>query len=277
MSKADSEVRLTTVQAIVRYLAAQFIEIDGKRQRLCGGGFGIFGHGNVTCLGEALYDHRDVLPLYRGQNEQGMGFCSCRLREISPSSALHVLYGISRSRHRQSLHLSSACPCEPPSGPDALRRCLCDETAGPRAPATRTFRQSCLRLERWLPGGFPLLGPDHPSSPNHPVPASSLCDHARPCRLRPPFFLALPQDIQGWAYDYPTELFDEKTHHIRRQSPDSVEVAEASALLKSASRPVIIAGGGVQYSGAVAELTDFAETHGIPVVETIAGRANPGR
>ena len=72
----ENTVRLTTAQAIIRYLNAQFIEIDGTRQRLCGGGFGIFGHGNVTCLGEALYDHKETLPLYRGQNEQGMGFAA---------------------------------------------------------------------------------------------------------------------------------------------------------------------------------------------------------
>ena len=72
----QSTVRLTTAQAIVRYLANQYINIDGQERRLCGGGFGIFGHGNVTCLGEALYDHRDALPVYRGQNEQSMGFAA---------------------------------------------------------------------------------------------------------------------------------------------------------------------------------------------------------
>ena len=72
----DETVKLTTAQAIIRYLNAQFIEINGERVRLCGGGFGIFGHGNVTCLGEALYEVRDTLPLYRGQNEQSMGFAA---------------------------------------------------------------------------------------------------------------------------------------------------------------------------------------------------------
>ena len=89
-----------------------------------------------------------------------------------------------------------------------------------------------------------------------------------------PAFIALPQDVQGWAYDYPVALFEEKTHRIRRQTPDALEIADAATALTSAKRPVIIAGGGVQYSGAVAELTDFAEAHNIPVIETIAGRAN---
>ena len=73
---SENTVRLTTAQAIIRYLDNQFVQIDGQEWRLCGGGFGIFGHGNVTCLGEALYDARDTLPLYRGQNEQSMGFAA---------------------------------------------------------------------------------------------------------------------------------------------------------------------------------------------------------
>ena len=72
----DDTIKLTTAQAIVGWLSSQFIKIDGKEERLCGGGFGIFGHGNVTCLGEALYNHKEELPLYRGQNEQSMGFAA---------------------------------------------------------------------------------------------------------------------------------------------------------------------------------------------------------
>jgi len=84
----------------------------------------------------------------------------------------------------------------------------------------------------------------------------------------------LPQDVQGWTYDYPEAFFARKVHRIRRQAPDPGEIADAAALLKSAKRPMIVAGGGVQYSRAVQELTGFAEAHQIPVVETIAGRAN---
>ena len=73
---SDDPIRLTTAQAIIRYLAARFIEIDAEEWRVCGGGFGIFGHGNVTCLGQALYGARDTLPLYRGQNEMSMGFAA---------------------------------------------------------------------------------------------------------------------------------------------------------------------------------------------------------
>lgn len=89
-----------------------------------------------------------------------------------------------------------------------------------------------------------------------------------------PAFIGLPQDTQGWTYDYPAVFFEPKLHRIRRQAPDIDEIADAVALLQTAERPMLIAGGGVQYSRAVDELTDFAETHQIPVVETIAGRAN---
>jgi 3D-(3,5/4)-trihydroxycyclohexane-1,2-dione acylhydrolase (decyclizing) len=89
-----------------------------------------------------------------------------------------------------------------------------------------------------------------------------------------PAFIGLPQDVQGWTYDFPATWFEKKVHRIRRQTPDAAEIGDAVALLKTARKPMIIAGGGVQYSRAVADLTAFAEAHRIPVVETIAGRAN---
>ena len=89
-----------------------------------------------------------------------------------------------------------------------------------------------------------------------------------------PAFLALPQDVQGWVYDYPVIFFDKKVHRIRRAGPDADEINDAAAVLKTAKKPMIIAGGGVQYSKAIAEVTSFAEKYQIPVVETIAGRAN---
>jgi 3D-(3,5/4)-trihydroxycyclohexane-1,2-dione acylhydrolase (decyclizing) len=89
-----------------------------------------------------------------------------------------------------------------------------------------------------------------------------------------PVFLGLPQDVQGWSYDFPSVFFEKKIHRIRRQTPDINEINDAVDILSSAKRPMIIAGGGVQYSKATAELKNFAEEHQIPVVETIAGRAN---
>jgi len=266
-------IRLTTAQAIVRYLAAQFIEIDGVRTRICGGGFGIFGHGNVTCLGEALYGAQDVLPLYRGQNEQGMGF----------AAAAYAKYHLRRrfmfctaSAGPGTANLLTAAALAHANRLPMLM--LCGDTF-----LTRLPDPVLQQLEHF---GNPALGLNdafkavsrywdritHPAQVIQSLPAA-LATMLDPADCGPAF-IALPQDVQGWAYDYPVELFEERVHRIRRQSPDAGEIDAAAALLCKAERPVIIAGGGVQYSGAVAELTALAEAHGIPVIETIAGRAN---
>lgn len=273
VNQSDATVRLTTAQAIIRYLAAQFIEINGVRTRICGGGFGIFGHGNVTCLGEALYDNQDTLPLYRGQNEQGMGF----------AAAAYAKYHLRRrfmfctaSAGPGTANLLTASALAHANRLPMLL--LCGDTF-----LTRLPDPVLQQIEHY---GNPTFGLNdgfksvtrywdrvtHPAQIIQTLPAAlaTLLDPAD-CG---PAFLGLPQDVQGWAYDYPVALFEERTHRIRRAGADADEVAAAAALLKSAERPVIIAGGGVQYSGAVSELTAFAETHNIPVIETIAGRAN---
>lgn len=270
---ASSEIKLTTAQAIVRYLAAQFIEIDGKRQRFCGGGFGIFGHGNVTCLGEALYDHREALPLYRGQNEQSMGFAAAAYAKYhlrrrfmfctaSAGPGTANLYTAAALAHANRLPMLMLCG-------DAYITRLPD----PVLQQLEHFGNPAMGLN----DGFQAVSRfwdriTHPAQIIQSMPAA-LATMLDPADCGPTF-LGLPQDVQGWSYDYPKVFFEEKTHHIRRQSPDAVEIDAAAALLRSASRPMIIAGGGIQYSGAVAELTRFAEKHEIPVVETIAGRAN---
>ncbi|WP_424966740.1 3D-(3,5/4)-trihydroxycyclohexane-1,2-dione acylhydrolase (decyclizing) [Dinoroseobacter sp. S375] len=270
---AGDTVRLTTAQAIIRYLNAQFIEIDGTRQRVCGGGFGIFGHGNVTCLGEALYDHRETLPLYRGQNEQSMGF----------AAAAYAKYHLRRrfmfctaSAGPGTANLLTAAALAHANRLPMLM--LCGD-----AFLTRLPDPVLQQLEHY---GNPALGLNdafqavtrywdritHPAQIIQSLPAA-LATMLDPADCGPAF-IALPQDVQGWTFDYPIEMFEEKTHRIRRITPDAREVADAAALLRDAERPVIIAGGGVQYSDAVAELTAFAEDHNIPVIETIAGRAN---
>lgn len=269
----ENTVRLTTAQAIIRYLDAQFIETDGVRQRVCGGGFGIFGHGNVTCLGEALYDHRETLPLYRGQNEQSMGF----------AAAAYAKYHLRRrfmfctaSAGPGTANLLTAAALAHANRLPMLM--LCGDTF-----LTRLPDPVLQQLEHY---GNPALGLNdafqsvtrywdritHPAQIIQSLPAA-LATMLDPADCGPAF-LGLPQDVQGWAYDYPVAFFEEKTHRIRRITPDADEINDAAALLRSAKRPVIIAGGGVQYSGAVTELTEFAQTHDIPVIETIAGRAN---
>jgi len=266
-------IRLTTAQAIIRWLNAQYIEIDSARTRICGGGFGIFGHGNVTCLGEALYDHRDTLPLYRGQNEQSMGFAAAayakyHLRQRFMFCTASAGPGTANLLTASALAHANRLPM----------LMLCGDTF-----ITRLPDPVLQQLEHY---GNPSLGLNDGFQAvtrywdriTHPAQVIQTLPAALAVMLDPadcgPAFLALPQDVQGWTYDYPVSFFVERTHRIRRQTPDAAEIADAAALLSAAERPVIIAGGGVQYSRAVAELTAFAETHQIPVIETIAGRAN---
>ena len=270
---SDGLVTLTTAQAIVRWLDSQFIIIDGEEHRLCGGGFGIFGHGNVTCLGEALYNYQDSLPLYRGQNEQSMGFAAA---------------GYAKAWLRQRFMF-----CTASAGPGTANLLTASALAhANRLPMmllcgdaflTRLPDPVLQQMENFYDPTFGVNDAFKPVSRywdriTHPAQIIQSLPAAVATMLDPgdcgPVFLGLPQDVQGWTYDYPVEFFEKKLHHIRRQTPDETEIAQAAALLKTAKRPMVIAGGGVQYSQAVAELTSFAESHGIPVVETIAGRAN---
>ena len=269
----DATIRLTTAQAIIRYLDNQFIEIDGEELRVCGGGFGIFGHGNVTCLGEALYGVQDTLPLYRGQNEQGMGFAAAAYAKQWLRQRF-MLCTASAGPGTANL-LTSAALAHANRLPVLM---LCGDTF-----ATRLPDPVLQQLEHF---GDPTFGVNDAFKAvsrywdriTHPAQIIQSLPNALATMLDPadcgPAFIGLPQDIQGWAYDYPVAFFEKRVHRIRRQAPDMEEVIDAVALLQTAKRPMIIAGGGVQYSGAVAELTSFAEETGIPVVETIAGRAN---
>lgn len=270
---SDETIRLTTAQAIVRYLANQYIEIDGREWRLCGGGFGIFGHGNVTCLGEALYDHRDALPLYRGQNEQSMGFAAAAyakqwLRQRFMFCTASAGPGTANLLTSAALAHANRLPMLMLCGdifitrlPDPVLQQL-EHFGNPALGVNDAFKAVSRYWDRIT----------HPAQIIQSLPAA-LATMLDPADCGPAF-IGLPQDVQGWAYDYPVEMFEKKVHRIRRQAPDAVEITEAAALLKAAERPIIIAGGGVQYSRAVKELTAFAEAHRIPVVETIAGRAN---
>lgn len=270
---SDETVRLTTAQAIVRYLANQFIKIDGEEWRLCGGGFGIFGHGNVTCLGEALFEHRQELPLYRGQNEQGMGFAAAAyakqwLRQRFMFCTASAGPGTANLLTSAALAHANRLPVLMLCGdifitrlPDPVLQQL-EHFGDPTHGVNDAFKAVTRYWDRIT----------HPAQIIQSLPAAiaTMLDPAD-CG---PAFLGLPQDVQGWVYDYPLQLFEKKVHRIRCQAPDLDEISEAAALLSTAQRPIIIAGGGVQYARAVLHLTAFAEAHQIPVVETIAGRAN---
>ena len=269
----ESTITLTTAQAIIRWLANQYIEIDGEEMLLCGGGFGIFGHGNVTCLGEALYNHREELPLYRGQNEQSMGFAAAGYAKAWLRQ--RFMFTTASAGPGTSNLVTSAALAHANRLPMLL---LCGDTF-----LTRLPDPVLQQMENFNDPTFGVNDAFKPVSRywdriTHPAQVIQSFPAAIATMLDPgdcgPAFLGLPQDVQGWTYDYPAVLFEKKVHRIRRQSPDADEIADAAALLKTAKRPMIIAGGGVQYSRAVDELTAFAEAHQIPVVETIAGRAN---
>ena len=273
MDKEDKTICLTTAQAIIRFLAAQYIKIDEVETRICGGGFGIFGHGNVPCLGEALYDHKDVLPLYRGQNEQGMGFAAAAYAKYHLRQ--RFMFCTASAGPGTANLLTAAALCHANRLPMLM---LCGDTF-----LTRLPDPVLQQLEHF---GNPALGLNdgfqavsrywdritHPAQVLQSLPAAlaTLLDPAD-CG---PAFIALPQDVQGWTYDYPRSFFEPRVPRIRRQTPAIRELQDAILVLKSAKRPAIIAGGGVQYSKAVNELMRFAETTNIPVVQTIAGRAN---
>ena len=269
----DATIRLTTAQATIRYLDNQFIEIDGEELRVCGGGFGIFGHGNVTCLGEALYGVQDTLPLYRGQNEQGMGFAAAAyakqwLRQRFMFCTASAGPGTANLLTSAGLAHANRLPM----------LMLCGDTF-----LTRLPDPVLQQMEHFNDPTFGVNDAFKAVSRywdriTHPAQIIQSLPNALTTMLDPadcgPAFIGLPQDVQGWAYDYPEAFFAKKVHKIRRQRPCEDEIAAAREVIMNAKRPVIIAGGGVQYSRAVKELTALAESHAIPVIETIAGRAN---
>jgi 3D-(3,5/4)-trihydroxycyclohexane-1,2-dione acylhydrolase (decyclizing) len=266
-----STIRLTMAQAVVRWLTAQFTEIDGQPVPLFAGVFGIFGHGNVTCLSEALEAVQDQLPTWRGQNEQSMALAAI---------------GFAKAKRRRQIMIATSS-----IGPGALNMVTAAGTAhANRLPvlliAGDTFNNR-------LPDPV-LQQVEHFNNPTvtvndafksvtrywdritHPAQIISSLPQAVAAMLDPadcgPAFIGLPQDTQEIAFDYPTVFFDNRVWTIPRPRPDRKSVMDAATLLKTAKKPLIIAGGGVRYSGAEKEVARFAAERGIPVVETIAGK-----
>ncbi len=266
-------VRLTMAQALVRYLTKQFTMIDGERVPLFAGVFAIFGHGNVTCLSEALEAVKEELPTWRGQNEQSMALAAV---------------GFAKARRRRQLMVAASS-----IGPGAVNMVTAAGTAhSNRLPLlilagdTFTNRLPDPVMQQVEHFGNPTVTVNDAFKAvtrywdriTHPAQILSTLPQAIATMLDPadcgPAFLALPQDTQELAFDYPVEFFEEREWTIPRPRGDRAAVAAAVELLKSAKKPVIIAGGGVRYSGAEKALQSFAERHGIPVVETIAGKGS---
>ena len=265
--------RITAAQALVRFLAAQHVERDGVEQRFFDGCFGIFGHGNVAGIGQALYQYPDLLTYYQARNEQAM---------------VHTAVGYARMKNRLA-----ALACTTSIGPGATNLVT--------GAALATVNRLPVLL---LPGDvFASRRPD-PVLQQLEVPSRgdvSVNDALQPVsryfdRIERPeqllaaaraamrvlvnqaetgaVTLAFPQDVQAEAYDYPDEFLERRVWHVLRPEPDSAPLGEAAALIRSSKRPLIVAGGGVIYSEATDTLRTLAEQTGIPVAETQAGKGS---
>lgn len=264
-------VRLTMAQALVRYLCNQFTEIEGEEVPLFAGVFGIFGHGNVTCLSEALEQVQDQLPTWRGQNEQSMalaaiGFAKAKLRRQIMIATSSVGPGATNMITAAGVAHANRLPVLLLSGdtfvnrlPDPVLQQV-EHFGSPSTTVNDGFRAVSRFWDRIV----------------HPAQILSSLPQAISTMLDPadcgPAFIGLPQDIQEIAYDYPESFFAKKVWTIPRPRPSREEISKAVELLKTAKTPLIIAGGGVRYSGANDVLADFATRRGIPFTETIAGK-----
>jgi 3D-(3,5/4)-trihydroxycyclohexane-1,2-dione acylhydrolase (decyclizing) len=270
---AAGTVRLTMAQALVRFLSKQYVKRDGEEQRFFAGCFGIFGHGNVAGVGQALLEYEDDLTYYQARNEQAM---------------VHAATAFARQKNR-------------------LQTFACTTSIGPGATnmvtgaALATINRLPVLL---LPGDiFASRGPD-PVLQQLEAPHDgdlSVNDCFRPvCRYfdrvnRPEQLipaalaamrvltnqaetgavtLALPQDVQAEGYDYPEEFFEKRVWRVGRPLPELELVERAADLVRSSRRPMIVSGGGTIYSEATEALSRFSETTGIPVAETQAGKGS---
>jgi 3D-(3,5/4)-trihydroxycyclohexane-1,2-dione acylhydrolase (decyclizing) len=263
--------RLTVAQALVRFLAVQETERDGARERLIAGCYGIFGHGNVAGLGQALHQYREQLPFYPARNEQGM---------------VHIASGYARQRNRLGTFA-----CTTSVGPGATNMVT--------GAALATINRLPVLL---LPGDTFATRTPHPVLQMLEVPwdsTVSVNDCFRPVsrfyeRVERPeqmipgaleamrvltdpaetgaVTLALPEDVQAEAFEVPDEFLEPRVWTVFRQPPAPEALQRAIELIRRARRPMVVAGGGVIYSEAVGALRALVDATGIPVGETMAGR-----
>ena len=267
----DHTVTLTTAQAVVRYLAAQTSVRDGRRQRLIPAMLGIFGHGNVAGIGQALDEYQSELPFVQGRNEQ---------------SLVHIAAAYAKaSRRTATLAVTASI------GPGAANMITGAALATVNRLPVLLFPGDTYATRRQGPV---LQQLEHPSAGDVSVndcfrPVARFFDRiTRPEQLLTALpeamrvltspseagavVIALPQDIQTEAYDFPVAFFEPRDWTIARPAPHPDDIAAVARLIADAEQPVIIAGGGVLYSEAEAELAALAEQLGIPVLETFAGK-----
>ena len=258
-------------QALVRYLAAQQVRVDGETVPLFAGVFAIFGHGNVAALGEALYERRDALPTYRAHNEQAMAhtaiaYAKAQARRRMMAVTTSIGPGATNLVTAAALAHVNRLPVLLLPGdvfisraPDPVLQQIEDFGDGTVSvndcfkPVSRYFDRIVApsQLLTALPRAVHVL--------THPAECG-------------PVTLALPQDVQAEAFDYPAEFFEPRIISSPTYAPAAEQIAAAADALRAARRPIIVAGGGVLYGEATDALRAFAERHAIPVAETQAGK-----
>ncbi len=264
------KIKLTCAHAIVKHLISQKILINGKKKPLFAGVFGIFGHGNVACLGQALQENQKELPTWRGHHEQNMALTAVayarakRRRQIfvatssvGPGSTNMVTAaGVAMSNRLPILFLPGDAYANRMPDP-ALQQVEHFNNPGITQndafkPVTRYFDRITRpeQILQTLPQAIQIM--------LDPADCGPAC-------------LSLCQDIQGEIFDYPEEFFKERVHTIRRSRPDDFQIKQAAEKIKKSKYPIIISGGGIFYSEAMNELGDFATKHNIPVTQTVMG------
>jgi len=264
--------RLTVGQAIIEFLQAQYVERDGETQQFFGGAFGIFGHGNLAGLGQAMLQYQDEFPYYQGRTEQGM---------------VHIAAGYAKMRNRLgTLAVSTSI------GPGATNMITGAGTATVNhipvlllpSDAFATRATGAVLQQQEHPYAMDVTASDsfravsrYFDRISRPEQLASALLEAMRVLTSPAdtgaVTISVPQDVQAEAYDFPEALFARRVWHIARARADRAAIARAAELIKTAKKAVIIAGGGVVYSEATDELVAFAESTGIGVGVTQAGKA----
>lgn len=266
-----SRLRLTTAQALVRFLTSQQVDIDGTVQKLFHGVFAIFGHGNVAGFGEAFEQTRDTLPVFRAHNEQAMAhaaiaYAKASRRRRMMACTTSVGPGATNMVTAAAVAHVNRLPVLLLPGdtfanrrPDPVLQQI-EDFSDPTVTANDCFRPVSRYWDR-------IMKPEQLLQ-SLPQAISVLTDPVD-CG---PVTLALPQDVQAEAFDFPASFFEPRTHTLKRPRPDLHDFEQAIELISTAKRPLFIAGGGVHYSAATASLERVATRLGIPVAETQAGK-----
>ena len=264
------KIKLTCAHALVKHLIAQKVYIDGEVKPLFPGVFGIFGHGNVACLGQALEENKDQLPTYRGHHEQnmaltGVAYARAKRRKQIFIATSSVGPGSTNLVTASAVAMSNRLPILFLPGdtyanrmPDPVLQQV-EHFSNPGMTANDSFKPVTKYFDR-------ITRPEQILQ-SLPQAIQTMLDPAE-CG---PACLSLCQDVQGETFDYPEEFFKERIHNIRRPRPDDFQIKQAVEKIKNSKKPIIISGGGVFYSDAMDELGNFAIKHNIPVTQTVMG------